>query len=149
MYGDTAVVRALARSMRERAGDLRADAVELAAHAEAVPWAGLAADAMRGLARRHAQGLRACAGAHDAAADALDSHAREVDRVEDLIAAVERRACHLLESAAGGLGGLIDHVVPDRVDDCVPDCVDEWAHRFDPPPPGSLAWLDVHLPRSA
>jgi hypothetical protein len=145
MYGDTAVVRALARSMRERAGDLRADAVELAAHAEAVPWSGLAADAMRGLARHHAQGLRACAGAHEAAAEALDRHAREVDRLKDLIAAVEHRACHLLESAAGGLGGLVGHVIPDRV----PDCVDEWAHHFDPPPTGSLAWLDVHLPRSA
>ena len=95
MYGDTSVVRALARSMRERAGDLRRDADELAGRAETVPWAGLAADAMRHAVIGHASGLRLCAGAHDTAGDALDRHAREVDRLTHLIAAVPD-ALHLL-----------------------------------------------------
>jgi uncharacterized protein YukE len=141
MYGDTAVIRQLARLMRERADDLRAEADELAGRAETVAWSGLAADAMRRMARQHASGLRSCAQAHDTAADALDHHARTVDRLEELIASIERRALHLLESAAGGLAGVVGHVLP--------DAVDHWARGFDPPPHGSRAWLDVHLPSSA
>jgi hypothetical protein len=149
MYGDTAVVRALARSMRERASDLRADAGAIAAGAEAVPWTGLAADAMRRAAHDHAGMVRACADAHEAAAEALERHAVEVDLLKDLIGAIERRAGQLLESVAGGVAGsvagLVDHVLPDGV----PACVADWAHRFEPPPSGSRLWLDVQLPRSA
>ncbi len=139
MYGDTAVIRALARRMREHGDDLRQEAAELAARAETVPWSGLAADAMRRVAREQAGLLRGCADAHEAAADALDHHAREVDRLKDLIAAIEHRALHLLESASGGLAGLVGHMLP--------DAVDRWAHGFDPPPHGSVAWLDVAVPR--
>jgi hypothetical protein len=139
VYGDTAVIRALARGMRERAEDLRVEAGELAGRAEAVPWTGLAADSMRRLARDHAHLLQGCADAHDAAADALDRHAREVDRLKELIAAIEHRVLHLVGAASGGLAGLVGHVLP--------DAFDRWAHDFDPPPHGSLAWLDVHVPR--
>jgi hypothetical protein len=141
MYGDTDVVRALARQVRERGGDIRGEADDLVGRVEAVRWTGLAADAMRRLAHEHAGGLRACAEAHEAAADALDRHAREVDHLKELIAAVERRVQHLLEGAAHGLAGLVGHVVP--------DAVDHWLHHFDPPPRGSREWLDVHVPRSA
>lgn len=139
MYGDTAVILALARRMREHGDDLRQEAAELAARAETVPWSGLAADAVRRVAREQAGLLRGCADAHEAAADALDHHAREVDRLKDLIAAIEHRALHLLESASGGLAGLVGHMLP--------DAVDRWAHGFDPPPHGSVAWLDVAVPR--
>lgn len=138
MYGDTAVIRALARRMREHGDDLRQEAAELAARAETVPWSGLAADAMRRVAREQAGLLRGCADAHEAAADALDHHAREVDRLKDLIAAIEHRAVRLLESAASGVAGLLGHVLP--------DAVEHWAGHFEPPPHGSRAWLDVHLP---
>ncbi len=141
MYGDTAVIRAHARRMRERAGDIRADADALLSAADAVPWTGLAADAMRELAREHAGDLRSCAGAHDDAAEALERHAREVDRLKDLIAAIERRAVEVMEHAGAGLMGLVGHVVP--------SAVDRWVHDFDPPPHGSRLWLDVHLPRVA
>jgi hypothetical protein len=126
MYGDTGVVRTLARRLRERAGDIRAEADDVLRVAEAVAWSGLAADAMRRLASEHASGLRACAEAHEAAADALDRHAREVDHVKALIAAIERRVLHLLDS--------------------LPDVVGHWLHHFDPPPHGSREWLDVHVP---
>lgn len=141
MYGDTSAIRAQARRMRERGGEIRREAAALLAAAEAVPWTGVAADAMRGLAREHAGGLRSCAGAHEAAADALDRHAREVDRLKDLISTIEHRALGLLEGAGSGLAGLVHHVVPSPVD--------RWAHDFDPPPHGSLEWLDVHVPRAA
>jgi hypothetical protein len=141
MYGDTDVVRALARQVRERGGDIRAAADDLLGHAEEVGWTGLAAEAMRRLAREHAGGLRECAEAHELAADALERHAREVDHLKAVIDAVERRVRQLLESAAGGLSGLVGHVVPDGLD--------HWLHGFDPPAHGSREWLDVHLPRSA
>jgi len=141
MYGDTAVIRAQARRMRERAYDIRAEADELAARVDAVPWTGLAAEAMRRMARDHAARLRSCADAHDAAADALARHAREVDHLKEVIAAIEHRVLHLLEAATGGLAGLVAHVVP--------DVVDHWASHFDPPPSGSRAWLDVQVPSPA
>jgi hypothetical protein len=141
MYGDADVVRALARQVRARGADIRVEAGDLLARSEAVPWSGLAADAMRRLAREHAGWLRRCADEHDAAADALDRHAREVDHLEEVIAAIERKVRHVLDSAAGGLAGLVGRVVPDSLDD--------WLHDFEPPPHGSREWLDVHLPRSA
>jgi molybdopterin/thiamine biosynthesis adenylyltransferase len=141
MYGDTDVVRALARQVRVRGADIRAEADDLLGRVEAVAWTGLAAEAMRRLAREHADEMRACADAHEAAAEALERHAREVDHLVDLIAAVEHRVRHLLDGAAHGLSGLVGYVMP--------DAVDHWLHHFDPPPHGSREWLDVHVPRSA
>jgi uncharacterized protein YukE len=141
MYGDTSVIRAHAGRMRDRADDIRTDADALLGSAEAVPWQGVAADAMRRQAREHASDLRRCAAAHDEVARALDRHARAVVHLKDLIADVERRALGIIDSATGGLAGLFGHVVP--------DAVDHWVGNFDPPPHGSRAWLDVHLPRSA
>jgi uncharacterized protein YukE len=127
MYGDTTVIRKLARSMRERAGALVALADDLAGRADAVDWTGLAGDAMRRASGDHAKALRACAAAHDEAADALDRHARAVDHVKELIGEVEHRFLGVLASAGDHLAG--------------------WARHVDPPPPGSLAWLDVQVPR--
>jgi hypothetical protein len=139
MYGDTSVIHGHARRLRERAGDIRSEADSLLGSAEAVRWTGVAADAMRRLAREHAAGLHSCAGAHDDAADALDQHARAVDRVKELIADIERRALGLIGSATSGLAGVVRHALP--------DAVDRWAHDFDPPAHGSREWLDVRLPR--
>jgi hypothetical protein len=145
MYGDTTVIRRLAGALREQGSDIRVEADALVGRAEAVRWSGLAADAMRALARSHAGDLRACANAHDDAAAALDRHAREVDHVKDVIAAIERTVAHFFDSIGHGLSGfahgLVGHVVP--------DAVDHWVAHFDPPPPGSMEWLEVHLPRSA
>ncbi len=138
MYGDTSAIRVHARRMRERGGDIRAEANALLMNAEAVPWTGLAAEAMLRLAREHAAELQACAAAHDHAADALERHAREVDHLKDLIANIERRVWAAIDAATSGLAGLVGHVVPDPLD--------RWARSFDPPPHGSRAWLDVRLP---
>ena len=106
MYGDTTVVRALARELREQAADIQAASVDLRAQSEAVPWTGLAADAMRRLARDHASGLAAAAAAHERAAASLDHHAREVDHVTAVIAAAERRVHQALDDVASGASGL-------------------------------------------
>lgn len=122
MYGDTTVIRGLARTLRDQAGDIRHEADSLVGRADAVHWTGLAADAMRRLARDHAGDLRSCASRHDDAADALDRHAREVDHLVDLIASIERKVHSLLEAAG--------HLVP----------------HLELPSHGSKGWLDVHLP---
>jgi len=141
MYGDTDAIRALARRAREQGTEIRTEADALVGRAEAVPWGGLAAEAMRRLARDHAGCLRKCAARHEDAAEALERHAREVDHVRAVIAAVERRVMHLVH----GAGGVV-HAVTSRV---VPDAVDHWLEHFEPPPHGSVEWLDVHVPGPA
>jgi hypothetical protein len=131
MYGDTTRIRVLADELRARADEIRALADRLAEHADRVPWDGLAADAMRRSAHHRAAALRRTAALHDDAADALDRHAREVDRLKDLIAAIERKVRTLVEAAR---------------DTLVPDVLDDLVGRFVPPAPGSREWLTVDLP---
>jgi hypothetical protein len=130
MYGDTTRIRALADALRERAEEIRGLADQLGIRADRVPWHGLAADAMRLHVRGRAAALRRTADLHDEAAAALDRHAHEVDRLKDLIAAIERKARGLLDAAT----------------DKLLDVLDGAADRFVPPPPGSLEWLTVDLP---
>ncbi|MGC4112901.1 MAG: hypothetical protein QM747_21285 [Nocardioides sp.] len=102
MYADTGVIRSLALRLRERAATLRFDADDLARGAGAVLWTGLAADAMLRAVLERARGLYATADAHEDAADALERHAREVDRALGLLVAIEARARGLV-GAAGHL----------------------------------------------
>lgn len=134
MYGDTTVVRALAGALREQAADLHGESAALLARAEAVPWSGLAADAMRRVVRDHATGLAASAGAHERAAAALEHHASEVDHVKALITAAEQRVRAALDRAGGGAPGVVRARVA------------HWLSGVDLPPPGHLGWTDVHLP---
>jgi len=138
MYGDTEAIRGLARTMRGQGTTLRSQADRLRTHADAVPWEGLAADAMR--ARVHAQvaALRRTADLADDAAVALDQHADEVDRRKALIAAIEQKAMALVAAARDRLAGLVTSVLPDPVD--------ELLDRFVPPPSGHRDWLLVDLP---
>jgi len=122
MYGDTTVIRGLSRQLDEQAADIVLEADGLVALADACPWSGWAAEAMRGRSRSRAAALRRSAGRHRDAAEALAHHADEVDRVKDLIAAAERKVNRLL----GDLGDLLDRVTP--------------------PPPGHLDWLRVEVP---
>ena len=149
MYGDATAIRHLAGRMRDRADEIRAAAARLAGHIEQVPWQGRAADAMRHHAGARITVLRETARLHDEAADALDRHAREVQRLQDLIAAIERtvrglvdQACHRLAEAGRDLvEGVVDGLTGDR-----PDPVDELLASFRPPPSGHLGWLSVDLP---
>jgi hypothetical protein len=141
MYGDTEAIRGLARGLRRLGDDIRWEADTLLARAEAVPWEGLSAEAMRAVARYRVAGLRRTAALHDEAARALDVHADEVDRVKRLIAAIEERVLALVAAArdriAGQLGGLVGGLV---------DPLDDLLDRFVPPPSGHKDWLTVHLP---
>ena len=141
MYGDTGAIRTHARRLRERAEEMEALSIVLLTRTEAVPWSGVAADAMRRTAHEHAVGLQTCADAHARAAAALERHAQEVDQVKALIASIERHVLSALDSATSGVAGVVGHVVP--------DAVGRWALDFDAPAHGSRAWLDVRLPAVA
>ena len=145
MYGDSGAIRRLADQLRDQARDIRCQADVLVGRAEGVDWQGLAADAVRRRARERAAGLRRTAAAHDAAADALDRHATEVEQLQELIAAIERRARHLVSGARGRLADLGRRLAA-GVPDLVPDPIDELLARFEPPPSGDRAWLEVDLP---
>lgn len=132
VYGDTTAVRELARELREQAADIRAASTELRAQSEAVPWTGLAAEAMRRLARDHASGLVSAADAHERAAASLEHHAREVDHVRSVIASAERR---VHDAVAGGAS------------DVAHGRLGRWLAEAALPPPGHLGWVEVRLPR--
>lgn len=85
MYGDTTTIRALAGRLRERGDEIRDLAAALSTHAGSVPWTGLAADAMRAHTAVRVCALLRTAALHDDAAEAVERHAREVDRLKDLV----------------------------------------------------------------
>ncbi len=124
MYGDTEVMRRRADALREQASDLRAAADRLVAQADAVAWSGRAADSMRDRIRERSSHLRDVAATHDDAADSLDAHVAEVDRLKEAIAEVERRVGTLLADARD----------------------DEALAGFVPPPAGHRDWLTLTLP---
>ena len=138
MYGDTEAIRGLARTMRDQGTALRSQADWLRMRADAVPWEGLAADAMRARVHAQVEALRHTADLGDVAAVALDQHADEVDQRKAVIAAIERKAMALVAAARDRLAGLVSSVLPDPVD--------ELLDRFVPPPSGHRDWLLVDLP---
>ncbi len=138
MYGDTEVIRELARTMRAHGASITTEAEELLARAESTPWSGLAAEAMRVRAGTQVLALRRTATLYDDAATALERHADDVDRLKALIAAIERRVVALIDAAKSQLAGLVAAVAPDPVD--------ELLARFVPPPSGHRDWLTVDLP---
>src|SRR4051812_40115690 len=104
MYGDTVVMRRRAGQLREQGADIRAAADRLVARSEAVPWHGRAADAMRERVTERAALLRSAGHAHDTAADSLDRHLAEVDRLKDAVSEAERRLGGRVAEAQHRLG---------------------------------------------
>ena len=138
MYGDTAAGRKRVAQLREQSGDIRALATRLVSQAEAVPWHGKAADAMRERIKERASHLRAAAAQHETAADSLASHLGEVDTLKEAIDVRSHKATTLVEDArtrasqAGGTASAGD--------------ADAALLAFDPPPAGHRDWLTVTLP---
>jgi hypothetical protein len=140
MYGDTQAIRGLARGLRRQGDEIRWEADRLLNAAEAVPWQGVAAEAMRCLARHRAGELRRTAALHDEAAAALDDHADAVDRVKLLIATIEDRVLAMVAAARDRIAGVLG-VVGGLVDP-----LDDLLDRFVPPPSGHKDWLSIDLP---
>lgn len=149
MYGDTTVIRRLARELREQADEIKDEATRLVARTEQVDWSGRAAGALRERVAAQSRGLRACAADHEEAAEALDRHAARVERTKELIAAIERRAARLVDAARDRLGDAVDGLVG-AVGSALPgeagDAADRLLDRFEPPPRGHRDWLAVELP---
>jgi hypothetical protein len=137
MYGDTEAIRGLARGLRRLGDEIRWEADLLLSAAEAVPWQGIAADAMRCLARHRVGELRRTAALHDEAASALDDHADAVESVKRLIAAVEDQVRSMVAAARDRIAGLVGGLV---------DPLDDLLDRFVPPPSGHKDWLTIDLP---
>lgn len=149
MYGDTNAIRRLATGLREQAVDIRAEGCALRGCVDSTVWSGVAADALRLLAEGRLRDLEAAARRHDEAATALDRHAAEVDRLTELIAAIERRVDRLVDGARERIGPLADRLAASPVGRLLgglADPVDELLDRFVPPPSGHREWLEVDLP---
>jgi hypothetical protein len=145
MYGDTVVMRKRAGQLREQGADIRALAERLVSRSEAVPWRGRAADAMRERVKERAGHLRAAAHAHDTAADSLERHLAEVDRLKESVAEVERRLGSRVAEAQ-------HRVAASAYDDTTPDPAasdhDRALADVQVPPSGHADWLHLELPGS-
>ncbi|CAN5380444.1 hypothetical protein BH11ACT8_BH11ACT8_13310 [soil metagenome] len=147
MYGDTDVLRRRVDQLREQATDVRALADQLVAQTESIGWSGRAAESMRVRVTERATHLRGAAAQHETAADLLDKHLQEVDRAQEVIAAVERKATSLVAEARTRLARIhaaaADAPSTVRVE---PDPDDDVLAAFEAPPTGHRDWLSVELP---
>ncbi|WP_101525657.1 hypothetical protein [Nocardioides houyundeii] len=141
MYGETAMMRRRVSQLREQGSEIRRVADRLVAQAESVPWHGRAAESMRLRIQDRASHLRDAAGLHESAADSLDHHVHEVDRLQDAIATIERKVASLVADARARRARLADSPQGGDVDD-----EDAALLAFAMPPPGHKDWLDVELP---
>lgn len=147
MYGDTAAGRKRVAQLREQGGDIRALAARLVSQAEAVPWHGKAADAMRERITERASHLRTAAAHHETAADSLARHLAEVDALKEAIDQRAHKATALVEDArtrASRSAGSDDG--PTVVEETDESDTDAALLAFDPPPAGHKDWLTVSLP---
>ena len=142
MYGDTAAGRKRVAQLREQGGDIRALAARLVSQAEAVPWHGKAADAMRERIKERASHLRTAAAHHETAADSLARHLAEVDTLKEAIDVRAHKATTLVEDARTRVGEASG---PDGIP-AEADETDAALLAFDPPPAGHKDWLTVTLP---
>jgi hypothetical protein len=145
MYGDTSVMRKRAGQLRELGVDIAVTADELVAQADGIDWTGRAAQAMRARIRDRATHLREAAAAHETAADSLQRHLAEVDRLKDAIAGIEQRASSLVSDARTRVARLDSAAETDGVR-VEPTEADRTRVSFEPPQPGHKDWLTVTLP---
>jgi hypothetical protein len=114
MYGDTDVMRKHAGRLREQGSDLRVLADRLVAQTEATGWAGRAAEALVERIRDRAARLHEVAARHDSAAQALQAHLVEVDRLKEAIADAEHGAETTADTPPAGHKDWLTTDVRDR-----------------------------------
>ena len=146
MYGDPQQQRRYAAALREQGADVRLLADQLIARTEAIGWVGRAADSMRERVRERASHLRAVAARHDTAADTLERHVAEVDRLGEAIETRQRKA-HVLITEARSRVEAIRHQNDDpRGPRVEPDPADLALLSLNVPPAGHRDWLAVEIP---
>lgn len=144
MYGEPCRIRAIAERLESRAAQLREEAEALVAASEGVPWVSLAADRMREQSQRRREELRDVARGYDEAAERVRAHAAEVQRLLDLIAAIEAQARSLVAAAADRVQGALADVAAGLQDALTPgERADRWLAELAVPPPGHRDWLQM------
>ncbi len=153
MYGDTDVLRRRVDQLREQAVDVRALADRLVAQTESLGWTGRAAESMRLRVTERATHLRGAAAQHESAADVLDRHLQEVDRLAEEIAEVGQRVEVLVTEAGTRVARARataeapnEQTAGAPAPGAGPDPDDLVLTLFEAPPRGHRDWLDVELP---
>lgn len=144
MYGEPRKIREVAERLESRAAMLRAEADELHAASENSPWISVAGDRMREQARARRDELVAVAREYDEAAQRVREHAAEVQRLLDLIAAIERQVRAIIGEAIDRVADAVSSVVNGIKDALTPgDEEDRRLAETPTPPPGHKDWLDM------
>lgn len=143
MYGDTEVMRKRAGQLREQASELRSLADSLVGQVETITLAGRAVTDLRGRVSDRAALLRQNAEQHELAAESLQRHVAEVDRLKEAIGDSERVAQQKIAEARNRIARLPDGADGVRVE---PAESDRQLDQFEAPAPGHKDWLAVTLP---
>ena len=144
MYGEPRKIREVAERLERRADQLRAEADELHTASETTGWVSVAADRMREAARERRDELVRVAREYDEAALRVREHAAEVQRLLDLIGAIERQVRALVSEAVDRVKDAAGAVVDGIKDALSPG--DERDRRLAAtplPPPGHRDWLEL------
>ena len=143
MYGEPKKIREVAERLEARADTLRSQASEIHARSEESPWVSVAADRMREMARERRDELHAVARDYDDAAQRVREHAAEVERILDLIAAIEKKAKAIISAAFDRISGAVSDVLGGIKDALPGDEDDRRIAETSTPPPGHKDWLDI------
>ena len=144
MYGEPHKIREVAERLESRAEQLRAEADELHTASETSPWVSVAGDRMRAHARERRDELVGVAREYDEAAEKVRAHADEVQRLLDLIAAIERQVRAIIGEAVSRIKDAVSSIASGIKDALTPGDEDDRRLAETPtPPPGHKDWLDM------
>lgn len=144
MYGEPRRIREVAERLERRADELRAEADGLHTASETIAWVSVAADRMRAHARERRDELVQVAREYDEAALRVREHAAEVQRLLDLIGAIERQVRAIVSEAVDRVKDAVGAVVDGIKDALSPgDEQDKRLAATPMPPPGHKDWLDM------
>ena len=144
MYGEPHKIREVAERLERRAEQLRSEADELHAASETSPWVSVAGDRMRAHARERRDELLGVAREYDEAAEKIRDHAAEVQRLLDLIAAIERQVRAIIGEAVSRIKDAVSAIAGGIKDALTPGDEDDKRLAETPtPPPGHQDWLDM------
>lgn len=144
MYGEPSRIREVAVRLERRAEELRSEAHRLHAASEDSPWVSAAADRMRAHARDRRDELRQVSREYDEAAARVRAHAAAVQRLLDLIAAIERQVRAIVDEALERLEDAVGDVLDGVKDALTPgDERDRLVAATPLPPTGHRDWLEL------
>ena len=144
MYGEPHKIREVAERLERRAEQLRSEADELHTASETSPWVSVAGDRMRAQARERRDELLGVAREYDEAAEKVREHVAEVQRLLDLIAAIERQVRAIIGEAVSRIKDAVSAIAGGIKDALTPGDEDDKRLAETPtPPPGHKDWLDM------